>query len=131
MKLQPDTRGLFTRNEIFARQYACRAALRASFPQYDVLGYQALQRGQPVFYYTDATLRESFPPLGLPTSSFIFVKNEGDLDARVTADLQRSAVPVMLLTTVGAGATEALAALCAVAKKHKLFTHVEGCVSSF
>lgn len=126
MRLQDDTRGLFHRTEDTARQYVCRVALSSKYPCFEELGYQALTETQPVFYYTDSAMRDSFHVLGLPVTSFRLVADADELDGMIADDQQKNRLPVMLLTSVGAASSGTLAAMRAVSKKHSLFMHVEG-----
>jgi len=125
MRLDPNTRGSFTRDEGTGRQFACRVALHNKFPNYEELGYQALT-GQPIFYYTSSFMSESFHALGLPSSSFRQITSSEQLEKFIVEDQAQERVPVMILACVGSGVTEQLSELRAVSQKHGLLMHAEG-----
>lgn len=126
MRLDPQTTASFTRNELCGRQFACRVALHAKFPEYAELGYKALILGQPIFYYTSTTLEESFYSLGLPKTSFKLVKDAKQFEEFVVNDQENKNFPVMILASVGSGSSEDLQELHAVSRKYNIYMHVEG-----
>ena len=126
MKLDTNTHGLFVSDVNYARQYACRVALQEKYPNYDTLGYQALTKGQPVFYYTSSSLGDSFHGLGLPTSSFRLVEDIKQLENFILEDQENQRIPLMVFTCVGYGVTEKLASIRSITKTHNMLIHVEG-----
>lgn len=126
MNLQSNNiRGIFQKNEKQARIFACRVALHTLFPNYAEQGYLAIDK-QPIVYYSSSILENqenSFHTLGLPRSSFVYVKDLNHLEELIPTHTQQNKVPLILL--VSAFSFDLLA-LDAIRTKYNLFVHIEG-----
>ena len=131
MNLQSNNiRGIFQKNEKQARIFACRVALHTLFPTYAEQGYLAIDK-QPIIYYSSSILENqenSFHTLGLPRSSFVYVKDLNHLEELIPTHIQQNKLPLILL--VSAFSFDLLA-LDAIRAKYNLFVHIEGFLSIF